>query len=71
MSLPRPKAKKVESPKSNSYKTLKKTKPRKDIVPDVTVVQTRKKFDDQHVCWTGYLTVDNYRHLRYLHALCK
>lgn len=68
MSLPIPKAKKVESPTSNSQKTLKKVKPRKDVVPDVTAVQTRKKFDDQHVRWTGYLTVDNNRHLRYLLA---
>ena len=66
MGIPKPKARRAEISQNDPPKQLKKLKPRKDGAQDVANVKPKGKFEDQHVRWTGYLTVDNNRYLRYL-----
>lgn len=45
-----------------------KVRARKPVSSDLVSAHPRKKFDDRHVRWTGYLTIENNRYLRDLLA---
>jgi len=71
MSLPKPKQRvkvkakpSVDSP-SNFAETVQKVRPKRKVA---TSEATTIKFDENHVRWTGYLTLANNRYLRSLLA---
>lgn len=55
-------------PKPKPKKARLLVRPRESSVSCVPAVKPKKKFEDQHVRWTGYLTVENNRQLRNLLA---
>jgi hypothetical protein len=76
MGLPKPKQRvkvkakpSVESP-SNSSETVQTVRPKRKVATsEATAMRVKtNKFDENHVRWTGYLTVSNNRYLRYLLA---
>ena len=75
MGLPKPKQRvkvkakpSVESP-SNSTETVQKVRPKRKVsTSGAATLRVNAKFDENHVRWTGYLTVDNNRYLRSLLA---
>ena len=75
MGLPKPKQRvrvkakpSVESP-SNSTETVQKVRPKQKVsTSEAATLRVNAKFDENHVRWTGYLTVENNRHLRSLLA---
>lgn len=56
----------VESP-SSSAETVKKVRPkRRTATSEAATLRVNAKFDENHVRWTGYLTVYNNMHVRRL-----
>mgnify|MGYP000849562932 CR=1 FL=1 len=75
MGLPKPKQRvkvkakpSVDSP-SNFAETVQKVRPKRKVTTsEAATLRVNAKFDENHVRWTGYLTLANNRYLRSLLA---